>query len=725
MSWQVDIINDKQKILIVATEKNLLLQSFTDHLKKKDASFFITEKIPQIVTKFDYLFIFKKKQIDFTNIKSGRKKIIKISGDFFDSFNFDRLLWFCFSQSKIDSLNLYLPKKIKRSTLNKIRYPFLPFKKEKLFLFAGITAVVVYLFAFFPLMLLANWYNYQALKHINDENKFKKSINLGKKYSQIGKGFYSLSSPIYLFFGLGITTNNLVTVTNDFNTLLDSTIKLQTLGKSIFLSLYRPNKSADEIKKINQQLNQLNNLITKIEEKINFIAQKTPGLIKKNRKFQEKLKEANFLITTFKKIAPFLPQLMGKEKTQTYLILFANNRELRPGGGFIGSFARVEFNQFTQTRFDVYDVYDADGQLKIHIEPPEPISRYLNQPHWFLRDSAFSVDFPTNCQQAKIFLKEEMNFTDFDGCFLITTSAVENILKAFGDIYLADFKEKVNSDNFYLKAQLYSEKGFFPGSIQKKSFLNSVIKQIIINLEKASLPTLLLNIFNSLGEKQIVIYFEDQNLQKVIDSFLWSGRLIIPKCINDKESCINQIIFPYDANLGVNKADYFIERSIYLKTNILENGQTNNLLSLIYKNNSPSTLFPGGVYKNYFQIYLPDDSQIKSITKNGILIEDFDVKNEFQLKKIGFFVEFPPKITAEIKISYQLKQTLNFGKNLYQLVLQKQIGAGNKDFLWEINLASNIKPDNNNFSPLVKDNQIIYNTIINTDKIFFIELNRL
>jgi hypothetical protein len=211
----------------------------------------------------------------------------------------------------------------------------------------------------------------------------------------------------------------------------------------------------------------------------------------------------------------------------------------------------------------------------------------------------------------------------------------------------------------------------------------------------------------------------------VIDSFLWAGRLIIPKCINDKESCINQIIFPYDANLGVNKADYFIERSIYLKTNILENGQTNNLLSLIYKNNSPSTLFPGGVYKNYFQIYLPDDSQIKSITKNGILIEDFDVKNEFQLKKIGFFVEVPPKITAEIKISYQLKQTLNFGKNLYQLVLQKQIGTGNKDFLWEINLASNIKPDNNNFSPLVKDNQIIYNTVINTDKIFFIELNRL
>jgi hypothetical protein len=195
--------------------------------------------------------------------------------------------------------------------------------------------------------------------------------------------------------------------------------------------------------------------------------------------------------------------------------------------------------------------------------------------------------------------------------------------------------------------------------------------------------------------------------------------------LNNQKPCLNHLIYPFDANLGVNKADYFIDRSIYLKTNIGKDGEINNLLTLTYKNNSPSDLFPGGSYKDYFQIYLPQSITLKSVTKNGVLIDNFDEQNEMNLKKIGFFFEIPPKRTIEIKIAYQLNQNLNQGKNIYQLVIQKQVGSSNKDFLWEINLSNNISVGSNNFSPLVKDNQVIYNTILNTDKIFFIELNKI
>jgi hypothetical protein len=723
MSWQVDIVNEDQKMLIVIPKKNVLIESFIYHLKKKEITFFITPKFPSSLKKFDYLFLFNKNQIEFTDIKSGRKKTIKIKGDYFDAPSFDYLLWFCFSKSKMVHFDLSLPKQSKANSLNLIKHPW-PIKKKHFFLMICAILFLIYLFGFLPILFLANWYNYQAFKNINGKEKiFKENLLLGKNYYQLGKNLYSLSQPVYLFFGLGIVTDNLVTFSDDVNTLLDTTYNLEKLGKNIFLAIYRPNKSENDLRDLNRQFKQLNVLLAKTEEKINLITQKAPDLIKKNQKFQEKLKQADLFVAAIKKINPHLPGALGENGKKNYLLLFANNREIRPGGGFIGSFALLEFDSLTQTKFDVYDVYDADGQLKVHIEPPAPISRYLNQPHWFLRDSAFSVDFPTNCEQAKFFLEKEMAISNIDGCLLITTSAVENILKAFGDLYLTDFKEKVNSDNFYLKAQLYSEKNFFPGSIQKKSFLNSVVKQMIINLEKASIPLLLSKIKISLEEKQIALFLNDENMQKTIDSFLWSGRLIVPKCLDEKQNCINHLIFPYDANLGVNKADYFIERSIYLKTDILQDGQNNNLLTLIYKNNSPSDLFPGGTYKNYFQIYLPNDSHLKSITKNGVLVEDFNEKDESQLKKIGFLVEVPPNRTIEIKIAYQSDKKLSQGKNIYQLVVQKQIGAGNKDFLWEINLPSNITPGNNNFSPLVKDNQIIYNTILNTDKIFFIELS--
>jgi hypothetical protein len=726
MSWKIDVVTENQKILIVAPKKTVLIESFINQLKKKEIILFISPAKPESIKKFDYLFLFKNNhQIEFVNSKTEVKKIIKITGDYFDSKSFDHLLWFCFSKSKVTLYELSLPRQKKISPSNSIKDSW-QIKIRAFLLPIASILFFVFIFGFLPFNLLANWYNYQAFKKINkDERIFKEKLFLAQRYSQLSQRFYSLSQPVYLFFGLGISTENLINFTADTTTLLDLIFNLEKIGKNIYFSIHQINKSESDLNQLDNQLKQLNILLPKTEEKINLIAQKAPMFIKKNQRFQEKLKELNLLVNSAKRIIPHLPQLLGKEKRRSYLILFANNREIRPGGGFIGSFAILEFNRLTQTRFEVFDVYDADGQLKIHIEPPTPISQYLNQPHWFLRDSAFSVDFPTNCQQAKFFLEKEMGISQFDGCILITTSAVEKILKAFGDLYLPDFKEKVNSENFYLKAQLYSEKNFFPGSIQKKSFLNSVLKQTMINLKKASFPLLLSNLKNALEEKQIVLFLNDEAIQSVIDSFLWSGRLIVPQCLNNQQPCLNHLIFPFDANLGVNKADYFIDRSIYLKTNIGKDGENNNLLTLTYKNNSPSDLFPGGSYKDYFQIYLPQLITLKSVTKNGVLIDNFDEQNEMNLKKIGFFFEIPPKRTIEIKIAYQLNQNLNQGKNIYQLVIQKQVGSSNKDFLWEINLSNNISVGSNNFSPLVKDNQVIYNTILNTDKIFFIELNKI
>jgi len=723
MSWKVDVINEKEKILVVGKKNNSLLESFLHHLKKLGKQYFFSQKTPSFLKKFDYLFHFSQDKIEFINIKNEKKKTILIKkGSLIDQKNFDRILWFCFSKSKINQIELILPTQ-RKIDFKKIFFPHFPFKRKKIMVIFSGLLILFYLLGFFPFILLANWHHYQALKKIEKQKKdIEFHLNKAKKYLLIGKKLYSLSQPIYLFFGIGIATNNFVDFTIESQELLSLSLQINHLGKDLLTKINQKLQNETEFKNLLQQINFLNLLLRKSEEKINRLAQKAPFFVKKNKKFQEKMKEINFFITTANKIIPYLPSFLGEQKQKRYLILFANNRELRPGGGFIGSFAIADFYQLHLNNFTIYDVYDADGQLKVHIEPPLPIAQYLHQPHWFLRDSAFSVDFPTNCNQAQFFLEKEMNFSNFDGCILITTTAVEKILSSFGDLYIPDYKEKVNSQNFYLKAQLYSEKNFFPGSIQKKSFLNAVSDQVLINLEKVSLSNLLLNLKNALEEKQIVLYFSDEKIQKIIDSFFWSGRLTIPHCVDEKKNCINHLLFPFDANLGVNKADYFVNRSFYLTTTINYAGEINNLLTLIYQNTSPSEIFPGGTYKNYFQIYLPPTSEIKSITKNGILVEDYQQDNEYQLKKIGFYFEVPPKRTTEIKIQYRLSQSLVKGKNIFQLVVEKQIGANNKDFFWRIILPPNITPATNNFSPLVKDNEIIYNTILTTDKIFFIEL---
>ena len=112
---------------------------------------------------------------------------------------------------------------------------------------------------------------------------------------------------------------------------------------------------------------------------------------------------------------------------------------------------------------------------------------------------------------------------------------------------------------------------------------------------------------------------------------------------------------------------------------------------------------------------------LKNISKDGVSLEDFREEVE-QYKQIGFLLEIKPKTIAEIKLNYELAENLTKGKNIYQLIIQKQIGAPNSDFILQLSLAKNLHLLNQNFSALVKDEQIIYNTTLSTDKIFLIEM---
>jgi hypothetical protein len=120
---------------------------------------------------------------------------------------------------------------------------------------------------------------------------------------------------------------------------------------------------------------------------------------------------------------------------------------------------------------------------------------------------------------------------------------------------------------------------------------------------------------------------------------------------------------------------------------------------------------------------LPKNSVLDQITKDGVQVENIDQIDE-KYKQIGFFFELAPGKTTDIKINYQLSEPIKKGTNIYQLVVQKQTGAKNSDLILEFELDKSISILNQNFSPIVKDNQIIYNTNLLTDKIFFIELTK-
>lgn len=752
MNLVTELNSTKQRILLVESKNSHIRSMLSAVLKRYGMELFTSSKFSSKMGEFDYYFLinerrlipslFTKKNVIylFTSLEKKARhlheetKKLSLSTTRIINLNeeehvmaedIDKVLWFTFSKNKESYLNLektsYIKEKKREIGLQKSFVFKLPSKK-KIALLSVLFLILFHFIFVLPLLAGTLFYMraYQSLMKKDTTNtviytqKGDTSVSLARK-------LYSFSRPTFLFFSIVLMPDDMLYIHEKTGLLLHSAITLQEKGQKLVGSIFKNEKSKDEIEHTKILMKDMQKEVDAAYVSLEGLYQKFPEWNAYLRSKKAQLKHGVDLDDTARKLLPYTATLLGTETDKKYLLLFANNMELRPGGGFIGSFGILTLGNYSIKNLSIYDVYDADGQLNAHIEPPEPIRAYLKQPHWFLRDSAFSPDFYENYKHALFFLEKELHVTNFDGSILLTTTSIQNILQATGNLYIPDYKEIVNQDNFYIKAQVYSEKDFFAGSIQKKKFLGSVVNQLILNIESVSPVKLVDMIKKSLDEKQIVMYFQDPHLQSLVDGYYWSGRSILPQCSSTVTNCVVDYLFPYDANLGVNKANFFVNRTSSLTVKIDRNGSITNTLRISVKNDSYGDVFPGGTYRNYMQIAIPKGSDVKKLTKNETQIESYDTK-ENQYKTLGFYIEIPPQTSTDIEVTYKLPSQLENGRGVYQLIVQKQIGTPNSDFVLKISLPSNIYIVNQNFTPLVKENYILYNTSLATDKIFFIEL---
>lgn len=314
-----------------------------------------------------------------------------------------------------------------------------------------------------------------------------------------------------------------------------------------------------------------------------------------------------------------LPQLAGVGNEQTYVVLFQNNMELRPGGGFIGSYGLLTLEDGRIASFTIHDVYDADGQLIGHIEPPFALKRYLGASHWFLRDSNFSVEFSENAAQAASFLHLSTQ-ESVDGVITMDVSFLRALLHKIGPVYLPAYDETVSAKNFYLKAQTHAEEDFFPGSTQKKDFLQHVAQALLLSLqERESLPLLsVLQTFQqAVSEKHLMLASADPRVMTLLVKNGYAPT--VTKSKSENEAAVSDFIGYFDANVGANKANYYITRRFEHSVLLKPTGAVQGSLAVSYKNESTSESPFGGDYKNYAQLVLPQEAVV-----TGILLDDVE-----------------------------------------------------------------------------------------------------
>jgi len=423
---------------------------------------------------------------------------------------------------------------------------------------------------------------------------------------------------------------------------------------------------------------------------------------------KEKSRAILALLTEFEDVLASARLFLGFENDKRYLLVFQNNAEMRASGGFIGSFAIIDFRNGEIKNIEVPSggSYDTEGGLFERIIAPEPF--HLINPLWHFWDANWWPDWPKSAEKLMWFYEKSGGST-VDGVISLTPTAIEDILRIIGPVYIdSEFQllngsMEINSDNFWEITQTFSEQkpldhpGYFqnpyisasstnasstnenePNVAPKKiigCLMDKIIEKISNNKDKDSLFSLVKIIEDNFIKKHILMYFTDEELQASAVKYGFDGGI--------KETSRDYLMV-VNTNIGGAKSDRKIKEEITHEAQVDENGAIINTVTIKRVHTGQSDeLFTGARNIDWMRTYVPLGSEL--ISAQGFLPplerqfekpeEDWDVdpdifKNEDQaiteinsgtkiyseFNKTVFanWSQIDPGETATIKIKYRL-----------------------------------------------------------------------
>lgn len=446
-----------------------------------------------------------------------------------------------------------------------------------------------------------------------------------------------------------------------------------------------------------------------------------------------KLEEATKMASLAERSIDFLPEILGTDgKRRDYMVLLQNESELRAGGGFIGSWAVLSFEGGKLLNFEIQDIYEADGQLKGHVEPPTPIKNFLGEANWYMRDANWQADFPTASKDIQWFLEKETG-RKVDGVIGVNIAVAKALLGVVGEVYVPDFKETINKDNIYEQAEFYSETNSFAGSTQKASFLGGVGKQLFEAI-KTLRPEKRLELIEAglqmLENNEIQLAINDKKTAAIVADLGWSGAIYNGKCATEK--CFADYLYVVESNFGVNKANYFLYRSIDQNVDISE--QTiGRVVKITYENTAKSNAWPGGDYKNYLRVYIPVSANLAEVSvaeanggvKRIIQGSELTVNEVKGKKEVGFLVIVPAGKKEVVELRYS--DSISIGKQdsfSYLDYVQKQSGFGDTALVTLMSIPDGWQPSQVEPTASLVNGKLLFNQKLDGDIKMGVEISK-
>jgi len=407
---------------------------------------------------------------------------------------------------------------------------------------------------------------------------------------------------------------------------------------------------------------------------------------------QDTAKNATQALTEFRPVIKELPTIAGgRGERKKYLILFQNDNELRPTGGFLTAYAVVYIDNGKVTPEKSDDIYELDKKFYNKVEIPEELGRYLTtEKYWNLRDMNISPDFKTSMDQ--FFenyqtLKGEPD--NIDGIISVDTEVLTQLLTILGPVevpgygtFSAEIDERCDcAQVVYALSEIITRPTPYLRE-DRKGVLGPLMQAILqktYGAPKQHWPQLFELVWKSMEGRHLQMYFVDEKSQTAAEAVNAAGRMI-PYEDGDFLAIVN-------ANLGGAKSNLFTNYEVKQFINDApQDGRITKKVEISYKNTRKADncnleageLCLNSTLQDWTRLYLPEGSQLISAQGFTKEAKEYD---EAGFHVIDGYFTLEPMAAAKIIVEYTVPYEDN---EMYRVKLWKQGGISPVKTLIEV-----------------------------------------
>lgn len=346
--------------------------------------------------------------------------------------------------------------------------------------------------------------------------------------------------------------------------------------------------------------------------------------------------------------------VFGAEDFKRYLLVFQNNHEIRPTGGFMGSYAILDVQKGKIEKVDVPPggTYDLQGQLDAYVKPPLPLQLVAGR--WEFQDANWFPDFAASAEKMAWFY-EHGRKTSVDGVIAINASVLERFLRVIGPVSTSEkYDLLLDADSALTQIQHTVESGADKKENKPKLIISELLSQFlggVQDLSKVELLQILSELHDAAEKKEIQVYMNDKSIQERLRHFGWTGEIAQTPPTQDYLMVVN-------TNLQGQKSDARIEQKISYTVTVGDDGSVIAETKIKRTHTGkPHEAFYGGLNINYLRLFVPEGAEL--IGASGFTYppesafhvpeewyqEDADIKRHEQ--EIGMHVGSGTRVTKE------------------------------------------------------------------------------